>query len=210
MRKEIYILFGVICLALSAFLVAAHFYSRSRTELGASVQQSLESAASFTIGPDGAPVSLVEFLDPECESCRAMHPVVKKILKEFPEQIRYTIRYMPFHKSSRRVSAILEAARRQSMYLPALDRTFKEQPIWAENHEEPQVEVLVSLLAKLPLDLGRLRIDEMDPKLLAQIERDKVEGKAAGVDATPTFFINGKKLQTLNEESLRSAIREQL
>ena len=61
-------------------------------------------------GPENARVILVEFLDPECEACRAFYPTVKKILKEYEGRIRFVVRYMTFHSNSVLAASATEAA----------------------------------------------------------------------------------------------------
>lgn len=63
-------------------------------------------AASF--GPEDAPVTLVEFFDPSCEACRAFHPVLTQLRREFPDQLRIVMRYAAFHEGSDEAVAILK------------------------------------------------------------------------------------------------------
>ena len=63
------------------------------------------------MGPDDAKVVLVEFLDPECEACRAFHPFVKQLMADYSGKIKLVVRYAPFHGSSKYVVRVLEAAR---------------------------------------------------------------------------------------------------
>jgi len=55
---------------------------------------------SPSFGPADAPVTLVEFFDPSCEACRAYHPVVQEIRRQFPTQVRVVLRYAVFHEGS--------------------------------------------------------------------------------------------------------------
>jgi protein-disulfide isomerase len=68
---------------------------------------------SPTLGSSDAPVTLVEFLDPECESCAAFAPIVKKILQDYDGKVRLVVRYMPLHHNSLRAAALTEAAGEQ-------------------------------------------------------------------------------------------------
>ena len=63
------------------------------------------------IGNPNASVTLVEFIDPACEACRAMYPYVKQILSKYPDDVKLVIRYVDFHKESELAIRILEAAR---------------------------------------------------------------------------------------------------
>ena len=102
------------------------------------VQQSGSALASQTdnrlvrfhspvFGPSNAPVTIVEFFDPACETCRAFYPIVKDILKQYPNDVRLVIRYAPFHAGSDQVVKLLEAAKRQNKYLPVLEMILATQ-----------------------------------------------------------------------------------
>src|SRR5690606_22881454 len=79
-------------------------------------QEQLIRPHSVTFGPSDAKVTLVEFLDPECESCRAFFPFVKQLLDEYKNDLRLVIRYAPFHPNATQAIKIMEAARKQDKY----------------------------------------------------------------------------------------------
>ena len=95
---------------------------------------------SPSFGPVDAKVTLVEFFDPSCEACRAYHPVVQEIRRQFPDQVRVVLRYTVFHEGSDEAVRILEAARRQDLFEPVLDALLEEQPGWAI-HGAPALDV---------------------------------------------------------------------
>ena len=88
---------------------------------------------SITKGPANARVTLVEYLDPECESCARMNPYVKKIVKEFEKDLRVVVRYMPYHGNSKLVANILEGARAEGKYWETLDILFETQSQWGQS-----------------------------------------------------------------------------
>src|SRR4051812_17245124 len=75
---------------------------------------------SMTHGPADAKVTLVEFMDPQCEACAGMHPIVQKLMKEFDGKVRLVTRYMPFHPHAMYASSLLEEARESGKYDQAL------------------------------------------------------------------------------------------
>lgn len=164
---------------------------------------------SIVLGEETAPVTIVEFLDPECEACGAMNPIVKKIIKEFDGQIRLVVRYMPYHQNSVYVASLLEAAREQGQYWPALDLVFKEQGAWASHHD-PKPELVLPLLKTLGLDIQKIKKQVDAQKYLSLIEKDKQDGELLGVRATPTFFINGEMQYEIGYEPLKNAITKKL
>ena len=90
------LLSGIVVFGLGVFVVGANWYRRG--EAAKSSQAAAEGADrlirphSPTLGPPGAVVTIVEFLDPECEACRAMNPIVKQVLREFEGGTRLVVR----------------------------------------------------------------------------------------------------------------------
>ena len=161
-------------------------------------------------GPDDAKVYLVEFMDPECESCRAFHPIVKKVIAKYPEDVKLVLRYTPFHKNSKFAISILEAAKKQNKFWETLDVVFKSQPSWGSHHN-PKPELLWKFLSDVPgLDIEKVRKDVNDPSIKKIIEQDIEDGKRLKVRRTPTFFVNGKRLKRLGYEILRTVIENEL
>lgn len=164
---------------------------------------------SPTKGPKDAQVTIVEFLDPECEACRAMHPIVTSLLKEYEGKVRLVIRYMPFHGNSRMAASALEEARELGKFEQALDILFEKQPEWADHHQ-PKPELIPVFLKQVGVDEGRLFPPSLLPKHQSKIDLDESDGIKLGVQGTPTFFVNGKMLGELGHAPLKAAIEEAL
>lgn len=164
---------------------------------------------SITKGNINAKVTVVEFLDPECEACSATYPFVKKIAQEFSNDVKFVIRYMPFHRNSKYAANILEGARAQGKFWEALELMFAEQDKWA-NHHNPNPELIPEVLAPLKLNMNKIVADAKNGKYDSLVLEDQSDGKLSGVTGTPTFFVNGHQLQELGYEPLRSAIIESL
>ena len=109
---------------------------------------------SPSFGPADAPVTLVEFFDPSCEACRAYHPVVQEIRRQFPTQVRVVLRYTVFHEGSDEAVRILEAARMQDKFEPVLDALLEQQPGWAV-HGSPEMDVAWEIAGAAGLDLEK-------------------------------------------------------
>ncbi len=77
------------------------------------------------MGDPDAAVTVVEFFDPSCEACRAFHPIVKDLLKEFDGKIRVVLRYAALHQGSDEAVRILETARMQGKFEPVLERCLR-------------------------------------------------------------------------------------
>ena len=172
---------------------------------------------SATLGPADAKITLVEFYDPECESCAAFAPNVKKILKDYEGKIRLVARYMPLHPNSLKAAAFTEAAGEQGKYWEAQNLLFEKQAEWGTPHGPPQatkrpdIDVLFTGYAKsLGLDMEKFGAAVKENRYAEKIERDKKDGQALGVRRTPTFFVNGRELARFGETELRSLIEDEM
>jgi len=154
-------------------------------------------------------VTLVEFLDPECESCAFFHPLVKEILSRYEGRIRYVVRYAPFHPNSKFVIKILSAARLQNQYWETLDLLFKKLPEWGSHHN-PQPQLVWTYLPELGLDIERIKVDMNDEGIMKMIDQEIEDGNTFGVRQTPTFFVNGRPLRSFGLQQLEDAIKDAL
>jgi protein-disulfide isomerase len=151
-------------------------------------------------------VTLVEFFDPSCEACRAYHPVLQQLRKEFPTQLRIVLRYTVFHEGSDEVVRMLEAARRQDLFEPVLDALLEEQPGWAV-HGAPQLDVAWEIAGAAGLDLTRAEGDMLFPGTTAVLNQDAADVETLNIRQTPTFFLNGKRLESFSADTLVADIR---
>ncbi len=158
-----------------------------------------------TLGQADAPVVIVEFIDPACSVSEAFHPLVMGLLAEHPDRIRLVLRYAPFFDGSDQVLALLEAARRQGQFWPALEALLATQQHWAPQGR-PQVELAWPHIAGLGLDLDRLRKDMAAAEVAQLIERDLADADALGVMQSPSFFVNGQPLPHFGFGELRKMV----
>lgn len=220
MRKEIKILLGIAVIVIIAALIGANYY-RSSVESQrqpVTADSRLVRPDSPTLGAADAPVTIVEFYDPECESCRAFYPTVKKILKEYDGRVRLVMRYMPLHSNSTLAATVTEAAGEQGKYWQMQEMLFQRQPEWGERHGQPQrvsaqadTKALFEKYAmELGLDVEKINSAVAQNKYAAKLERDRKDGQSLGVTRTPTFFVNGRQMARLGEQDLKSLINEEL
>ncbi len=161
---------------------------------------------SPVLGPADAKVTLVEFFDPSCEACRAFHPVLKQIRETFPNDVRIVMRYTLFHEGSDEAVRILEAARMQDKFEPVLDALLEQQPIWAI-HGAPALDVAWEIAASAGMDIARGQQDRLFPGTTAVLNQDTADVEALNIRQTPTFFLNGKRLENFSMESLMEDVR---
>lgn len=213
MNKNKIFLISTFALAVLVF-GALVFWSKSSSKDPKTADSVVESSRfikphSPIKGSPDAKVTVVEFLDPECEACRAMHPIVKGLLAEYEGKIKLVIRYMPLHGNSKLAAAHLEEAREQGKYDQALDILFARQPEWAD-HGQPRPELLPNLLSEIGIDTATLETSALLSKHGWKIDLDQADGAALGVRLTPTFFVNGEMLNDIGYAPLKLAIDKHL
>lgn len=164
---------------------------------------------SPSMGKEQAPVVIVEFLDPACETCRTFYPIVKQLMAQHPDRIRLVVRYAPFHKGSDKVVAVLEAARRQGKFWPALEALLAGQQDWASNHTA-KVDLTWKYLEPVGLNMEQLAIDLTSPDLKQAVAQDLTDANTLGVSQTPEFFVNGRPLPSFGFEQLRQLVAEEV
>ena len=221
MKKEVKILLAGVIVVVIAGVVGASFYRKSVQSVPiapAKIAEELVRPDSPAMGPADAKVTLVEFYDPECETCASFSPAVKDLLKEFGGKVRFVVRYATFHKNARIAAIYTEAAGEQGKYWEMQEKLFAKQKEWGEVHGGgPQPAAASSPNAKfeqyaqeLGLNIDQIKASVADPKHGAKIDRDMADGRSLKVNRTPTFFVNGRQLARLNQQDLRDLIKEEL
>lgn len=213
MKNKIIIITVAVVVLIAGFLAATKLYKSQESERVSGIAQEnfekLVPEYAPKLGPSNPDVYLVEFLDPECESCRQFYPYVKMILEENPGRVQLVVRYAPFHPNSRYAIKILEAARKQGKYWETLEVIFQHQPEWGSHHN-PRPELIWNYLPQVGLDLEKVQADMKDPAIEEMIEKEVKDLTDLGVRGTPQFFVNGKPLETFGLEPLRELIRSEL
>lgn len=192
--------------------VATLLYGRSRQQtvsLTAADQQFLIREDSPSLGPVDARVTVVEFLDPECEACRAAHPQVEQLLDEYDGRIRYVVRYFPNHNNSILAVAATEAAGEQGKYWEMQSALFANQLEWGERNTA-QTEHFIRYAEGLGLDMERFTAGLQNPAYVEKAERDRSDALRLAVRGTPTFFVNGEPVFGMNYTTLKSLVDEAL
>lgn len=209
-KLTVAILLGIV---LIAFLFGMYNYQRrvqSSQEQKVTLQKGLlVRMHSPVFGPTNAPVTIVEFFDPACETCRAFYPIVKDLLRKYPNDVRLVLRYAPFHPGSDQVAKLLEAAKRQDKYWPVLEMVLAEQPNWAD-HGTPNLELAYKAAEKAGLNLKQALVDAATLAVDAVLKQDIEDLTSFEVTKTPTFFVNGRGLPSFGPDQLATLVAEEV
>lgn len=151
--------------------------------------------ADHVIGPDDAPITLVEFSDLQCPACKSYDPLVKEILEQNPETVRFTYKHFPldFHANAKISAYAAEAAGLQDAFYEMQELLFERQEEWAEM-KDPS-ETFTSYAEELELDIEKFSSDITSEEVKKKVETDLNIGITSGVKATPSFFLNGTLLR---------------
>ncbi|MEI6438099.1 MAG: DsbA family protein [Candidatus Omnitrophota bacterium] len=145
-------------------------------------------------GDPAAPVKIVEYTDFQCPACAAANTVLEDLFKKHEGKISLEHKHFPLprHAHSLRASIFAECAVEQGKFWPMHDVLFKSQKSW-----EGMISVdayFSELAVSLGLDGTRLAACVNSPAADGKVTRDKIAGQTLEVNATPTFFINGKRV----------------
>lgn len=210
-QKTLFIVVSIILLLV--FIVGTLRYTAEKEDQSAkwavANREALVRMYSPTLGKEDAPVTIVEFFDPACETCKTFYPLVKDLMAQHSGKIRLVVRYAPFHEGSDGVVTVLEAARKQARFWPVLDALFASQAEWSPHHK-PQMHLVWKQLEKLDLDLEKLQADMIAPEITRRIAQDLADAATLNVRMTPEFFVNGRPLPEFGYEPLKALVDEAL
>lgn len=235
MNKTGWIIFSVV---VAAVLVGLVVWTRianppvdvSGIENGSVVTASTNNGniADHVTGKKDSKVLLIEYGDFQCPSCGGAYPSTKKIIEEYGDRIGFVFRNFPLtsmHPNARVAAATAEAAGIQGKYWEMHDMLYEKQNDWSSLSGEKRGAIFDGYAQTLGLDMTKFKADlqgnneNSDQSVNKKISFDQALGKKFGVNATPTFFINGKQMDDATRDafvkgqdltSIKAAIDEAL
>lgn len=162
------------------------------------------------IGNDNAKIKLVEFSDFQCPACKAYEPYVQEVRSLYPEDMQFIYRHFPLtqHKNAEPAVHVAEYAATHGKFWEVHNKLFETQQKWGELNDPK--DFFVNLGKELGLEEQGLK-DALENKLASsKISEDVAEGKSLQVNATPTFYLNGRKLQLKNFLDLKNAVEQEI
>jgi protein-disulfide isomerase len=170
------------------------------------------TAEDIIIGSESAKLSLIEYADFQCPSCAAYHPLVSQLLNEYEGDVKLVFRNFPLrqtHKNAMKAAQAAFAADRQQKFKEMYDLLFQNQNAWAaENNPE---ELFVGYASEIGLDPEKFREDMNAEETRKFIEKQYSEAVNIGVSSTPTFYLNGTKINNPgNYEDFKKLIENEI
>lgn len=162
-------------------------------------------AGDHTWGPEDAKITLVEYGDYACPTCRRVFPLVRELRQHFRSELRFVFRHFPLveeHPRAIPAAEAVEAAGAQGQYWAMHDMLFRNQ------HALEDAD-LRRYARELGLDMAQFERDLHEHRFRAKVDADRQSGLASGVRGTPTFFINGARYdQPLDYETLAGELEQ--
>jgi protein-disulfide isomerase len=163
--------------------------------------------ADHSRGPDHAPVTLVEYGDFECPTCKHAAPAVEILLQRFPEQVRFVYRHFPLvevHPHAFAAAEAAECAAGQGKFWDMHGQLFEHQSHLDRKH-------LLRYADDIGLDVGRYTAEMNDEVYRQRVLEHIDSGKRSRVRATPGFYVNGRIVDvSFGLQGLLAAVEHEL
>lgn len=158
------------------------------------IAENLENGDLPAKGDENAPVTIVEFSDFECPFCASFYnDTLPQLISEYIDsgQVKLYYRHYPlsFHPSAQKLAVASECANEQGAFWEMHDKIFENQA--AGDFAD---ETVTSWAGELGLDTDSFSSCLSSDKYDEKVAKDLSDGTAAGVDGTPSFFVNGERL----------------
>ncbi len=170
------------------------------------------TANDWQEGNPNAQTTLVEYGDFQCPACGQFYTVVHQLTQQYNDKLLFVFREYPLttiHPNADLAALAAEAAGQQGKFWPMYDALYSNQSQWSES---TQAQNFINGYARqLGLDMQKFSAALADPATEAKIQADIASGDRAGVDATPSFYLNGKKLTNLQTyDDLKTDLQQAL
>ncbi|MBU3978896.1 DsbA family protein [Patescibacteria group bacterium] len=206
-------LFTAIVVVAAAFTIGNKPSKKDQEQkvLGESQMKILLRKDTHLAGASRTEVTVVEFGDFQCPACAVAYQVVNQIKKKYEGKVRFAFREFPLmaHKNGYSSALAAETAGGQGMFWEMHDMLYDNQKEWSDRNDA--IDIFTSYAKKIGIDADKFKKDVEDKKYDAKIQNDLKDGNMLGVNATPTFFINGKKYSgVLAYDIFKSMIESEL
>ncbi len=197
MDKKIAVGVGIITLIIviiAAFTVGNKSDRNQNTEvLGEARLQTLLRTDTHLIKAKTSKVTIVEFGDFQCPACGIAHIAVKQIKNKYKNQVNFAFREFPLtaiHQNAYTAAMAAEAAGGQGKFWEMHDKLYENQSKWSDKKDP--MEIFTVYAKELGLNIEKFKEEIKQKKYDENITNDQNDGAKLGINATPTFFINGK------------------
>jgi protein-disulfide isomerase len=204
----------VIIAAVLAAAVGAGFvmFRSSQSQTSTTLTPASGSGATPGAAVSKGVVTIEEFGDYQCPPCGVLHPTLKTLKSEYGARIQIVFRHFPlqFHNHALEASYAAAAAGLQGKFWEMHNLLYENQSMWSQVGDFRPI--LINFAGQIGLDIPRFTRDIDGLEVMSLVRDDTRRGSAAGVNSTPTVFINGQLIpnDNLTIEGLRKEINQRL
>lgn len=153
--------------------------------------------ADHVLGTDSQKLTLIEYGDFQCPACYKMYPAVHDLTTKYPDKLTFIFRNKPLtqiHPNALAAATAAEAAGLQGKYFDMYDILYQSQPAWQGASVSDRTLMFQNYAEQLGLDAEKFKADLSSKDISDKINRDNATAKTFNVEGTPTFILNGKRV----------------
>ena len=187
--------FLIIIIAIIIGFFGFFFLIKKKSTNNSHTSSSTAQASNHVEGENKAGVTLTEFGDYQCPACKAYYPVVKQVVEKHKADIQFQFKNFPLvqiHAHAFEGARAAEAASKQGKFWEMHDLLYENQDTWTAGTDP--LTTFVSYAASLGLNTDQFKSDYASPAINDIINADQQQGVDIGANSTPTFVLNGKKI----------------
>lgn len=208
MKKQIIIMIVIAVLVVGGGVLLFVKGNPGSQQAGTPVDnKSLLRETSHMTGNKDDKVTVVEFGDYQCPACAAAEPTVEALIQKYKGQsVNFAFRNFPLpqHQNAQITSEAAEAAGAQGKFWEMHNKLYATQNDWAQSTQP--MDMLITYAQELKLDVNKFKAEVEQNKYRDIIQADSNDGTALGINATPTFFINGEKVVGVPDKTFSDKI----
>jgi protein-disulfide isomerase len=224
MSSKTWIIFVAICVIVFGGLV---FYSgRDRIDVSKVETNAFQSPTTSSgnigdhvFGNKDAKVVLVEYGDFQCPGCGSAYPIVKSLSEKYKDQMAFVFRNFPLtsiHPNARAAAAAVETAGKMDKYWQMHDLMYESQDAWSDASGNDRVNLFAGYAQQIGLNKSTFTstLDDQSTSINKKINFDIALGRKLNISGTPTFYLDGKRLdaaayngQEAFEKTIQTALK---
>lgn len=193
--------FLIILAVLALFFVGFLWFSNSKEAEAPNNGQ----ATNHTTGAGNRSVTLIEYGDFECPACGAYYPIIEQVKKKYGDDITFQFRHFPLvqiHKNAMVAHRAAEAAAQQGKFWEMYNLLYSQQQSWTASSNAARL--MEDYALQLALNIDQFKKDFSSESINNAINADLKAGQTLGANSTPTFILNGKKLDPTPDRSVEA------
>jgi protein-disulfide isomerase len=190
--KNPWVIIGIITVILFG---GGIFFSNVSTEKNAEINNEGVELVQHIKGNSEAAVTLVEYSDFQCPACAAFQAPLSGVLNIYKDNINFEYKHfpLPMHSYAQQAAVAAEAAGQQGKFFEFHDLLFTNQQAWSDSFTPNSF--FIKYAEELDLDIDLFSKHLKSTILQDRVKADLAEGKRLKVTGTPTFFLNGEKME---------------